>query len=52
MAGADVADSLLFQVLALRLDPAWRRLSGAEREAGAAAFTRALTRGAPVRTIT
>ena len=53
MAGAEVADHTLFQVLALRLDPAWRRLAAADREADAAAFGRALAAAAAtVRTLT
>lgn len=48
MAGAEITDATLFQVLALRLDPAWRRQAAASREADAAAFGRALMGAAPV----
>lgn len=46
MAGAELTDTTLFQVLALRLDPAWRRQAVASREAEAAVFGRALTAAA------
>lgn len=46
MAGAEVAR--MFQVLTLRLEPAWRRQAAADREAGAAAFGRALAAPGPI----
>jgi chlorite dismutase len=53
VAGAAITDTTLFQVLALRLDPAWRRHAAASREAEAAVFGRALTNSAAVvRTLT
>jgi chlorite dismutase len=39
--------SLFVQYLFLKIDPAWRRLSGAERERGRASFTEVLAAAAP-----
>jgi chlorite dismutase len=43
VAGASVEDHAFFQILGLRLDSAWRRQPGAEREADGSAFRRALS---------
>ncbi len=52
MVDPPVADPMLFQVLGLRLDPAWRRQAAADREADAAVFGRALSAAAAsVRTL-
>jgi len=52
VAGTELSDTTLFQVLALRLDPAWRRQAPASREAEAAVFRRLLaSAGAVVRTL-
>jgi chlorite dismutase len=42
VAGSGIDDRSFFQVLGLRLDPAWRRQPGADREADGAPFRRAL----------
>jgi chlorite dismutase len=51
MAGASVEDRAFFQIVGLRLDPAWRRQPGAEREADGAAFRRALSETSAVMTL-
>jgi chlorite dismutase len=52
VAGTELSDTTLFQVLALRLDPAWRRQAPGSREAEAAVFRRLLaSAGAVVRTL-
>ena len=51
MAGPEVADHTLFQVLALRIDPTWRRRPAGDREADAATFGRALSSAGAVRTL-
>ena len=51
MAGADVDDRTFFQILGLRLDPAWRRQPGADRAADATAFRRALQEGTGLTTL-
>ena len=51
MAGASVEDHTFFQILGLRLDPAWRRQPGAEREADGTTFRRALADTSAVTTL-
>jgi len=51
VAGPEVADHTLFQVLALRIDPTWRRRPAGDREADAATFGRALSSAGAVRTL-
>lgn len=51
MAGPRVDDRTLFQILGLRLDPQWRRLPGADREADASAFRRVLAEPGEVTTL-
>jgi chlorite dismutase len=51
VAGPSVDDRTFFQILGLRLDPAWRRLPGAEREVDGTMFRRALTDAAAVTTL-
>lgn len=53
MATSEVSESAVFQILALRVDPLWRRQPDADREAGAVAFARALVEsGRDVHTLT